>query len=508
MKDKLNVLFIITDQQRADHLGCYGNKILKTPNIDNLAKNGMRFTSAFCANPMCMPNRASIYTGTYPNVHGVRMNGINLPENIPTLTQSLRKNGYYTKSIGKIHFQHYSPPRKRKASSLECLNDWIDDIKRVNLTNNFPLPYYGFEDVELTVGHGDIVTGHYYSWLEEKAPDYIEYMRDRLNKWIFLMKNLYDKTKLPKEIFSTSYVTERTVSFLQNYANGKYADKPFFLQCSYPDPHHPASPPDKYRKLYTPDEVELPDNFYDIENLKKHPFIGKYLKEGGKGELVSLKSEEEVKNFIAHTYGAVTMIDDGVGEILSTLEKSGLSENTIVIYTSDHGDLMGEHGLTTKGPYPFKGILKVPLIWKMPRMHNGDISDSLVSSIDITNTLVNLLGIKDKNFTKRQQGYNLSPIFKNPAMKIRDCCLIEEDEEGGFLSARLRHLMTDKYKLTIYEGLENHGDLFDRENDPNEIHNLWYEKDYEEIRIRLLNKIFHESLKMQSRYPEKTGDLI
>ncbi|MBD3229363.1 MAG: sulfatase-like hydrolase/transferase [Candidatus Lokiarchaeota archaeon] len=509
MTDNYNVLFIITDQQRADHLGCYGNKILKTPNIDGLAKDGVRFTSAFCANPMCMPNRASIYTGTYPNVHGVRMNGINLPSNIPTLTQILTKNGYHTISIGKIHFQHYSPPRKRNKKSLECIMNWIDDKKRKELENNFPLPYYGFEEVELTIGHGDLVSGHYFSWLEEKAPNYLEYMRTRLNSWFLLMRNLFDDTQLPEEVYPTAYLKDKTISFLQDYAAGNYGDKPFFLQCSFPDPHHPATPPEKYKKLYEPSNMELPDNFHDIENLKNHPFLKHNLKLKEKGKsLFSLKTVDDVKKFMAYTYGTITNIDSGIGEILSTLNRTGLSENTIVIYTSDHGELMGEHGLTTKGPYPFKGILKVPLIWRVPGMAKNKVINSLVNSIDITKTLTNLLKIRDLQFKKQLQGCDLTPMLENPNQKIRNSCLIEEDEAGGFLTARVRHLITEKYKLTIYEGLRNHGDLYDRKNDPNEINNLWYNKNYREIREKLVKEMLHELLKVQSRYPEKQGDLI
>ena len=225
----MNVLFIITDQQRADHLSCAGNPILKTPNIDSIARNGVMFTNYFCANPMCMPNRASIFTGKYPNVHGVRCNGINLPLEVPTITQTLRKKGYHTISIGKIHFQHYSPVMKRKAKSFESMEVWSHQSKGKKMREEFPLPYYGFDEVEITLGHGDIMTGHYQDWLKDKAPKYINYLEGRLSQKWNLMRYLFDDTELPAEFFPTSYVTERTISFLERFANGDYNNKAFFL---------------------------------------------------------------------------------------------------------------------------------------------------------------------------------------------------------------------------------------------------------------------------------------
>ncbi|MHA2184948.1 MAG: sulfatase-like hydrolase/transferase [Promethearchaeota archaeon] len=117
MENKMNVLFIITDAQRQDHLGCYGNSIVKTPHIDKLAKEGIRFTNYYCTNPICMPNRATLLTGLYPNVHGVRSNGMILSENIPTITQTLKKRGWHTVSIGKIHHQFWMAPYKLKYKS-------------------------------------------------------------------------------------------------------------------------------------------------------------------------------------------------------------------------------------------------------------------------------------------------------------------------------------------------------------------------------------------------------
>jgi arylsulfatase A-like enzyme len=143
------------------------------------------------------------------------------------------------------------------------------------------------------------------------------------------------------------------------------------------------------------------------------------------------------------------------------------------------------------------------LIWKVPGLTKPSVSDSLVSTVDIPKTLLNLLNVKERHHPPDMQGYDLTPVLKNPDKKVRDCILIENDEEVGTLEARLRHLVTNNYKLTIYEGLDNFGDLYDRKNDPQELRNLWYDKDYREIRFELLNKLIHENLRVQTKYPKR-----
>ncbi|MBD3197375.1 MAG: sulfatase-like hydrolase/transferase [Candidatus Lokiarchaeota archaeon] len=500
MSEKMNVLFIITDQQRADHLGCYGNKTLKTPNIDKLANDSIRFSNAFCANPMCMPNRATLLTGLYPNMHGVRSNGINLSEEIPTITDTLRSRGWYTKAIGKMHLQFNFPPYKRSSESYEMISQWNRPKTANQMRNRFKSPYYGFEDVEITLGHGDLMSGHYIDWLEEKSPKHVLEIKKRFTKFF---DNLMYKTTLPEELYPTTYVKERTINFLEKYAKGDYGEKPFFLHCSIPDPHHPVCPPGNYYDMYDPDKIELPESFSNKNSLYEHHILGEHLKNPiFSGATLRDSSEEEIREFIALTYGSISMIDHNVGEILATLHKLGLEDNTMVIYTSDHGDLSGDHGLLLKGPCPFSGILNVPLLWKIPKITKGKLSDALISSIDIPPTILNLLKIRDRHHPPDIQGYDFSEVIKNQKDKIRDCCFIEEDEEIKNLKFRLRHLVTENYKLTMYESAQI-GDLFHRKNDPHELHNLWFEN--EKVRNELVLKMLNESLKTQSRYPKRAS---
>jgi len=197
------------------------------------------------------------------------------------------------------------------------------------------------------------------------------------------------------------------------------------------------------------------------------------------------------------------MIDYGVGQILAALEKLGLAKNTMVIYTSDHGDLMGDHGMILKGPCPFNGILNVPLLWKVPGITKKGITNSLISSIDISKTILNLLNIKSEDQPPDIQGVDITPILKDPDEKVRNCCLIEHDEELDNLNirVRLRHLITENYKLTVYNNKRGYGDLFDRKNDPHELNNLW---DFNpDLRHELMELLFYENLNAQSRYPKR-----
>ncbi|MHA1805884.1 MAG: sulfatase family protein [Promethearchaeota archaeon] len=504
MNEKKNVLFIITDAQRKDHLSCYGNRILKTPNLDKLAADGMRFTNYFCANPICMPNRATLATGVYPNVHGVRSNGINLREDIPTIMSTLRKRGWYTAAIGKIHHQFWMAPFKRKSVSAESIASWAELKGRKDpVRESFPILYYGYEHVEVVIGNGSICSGHYIEWLEEKSPSVAKQVKERCVNYDKLFSLFCDP--IPEEYYSTTYVTERTINFLENHVNGAHGNKPFYLHCSFPDPHYPLYPPERFQKMYKPEDIPLPSSFNDIKNIYNHEYLREHLKNPPfKKAFLRESSEEEVRKITALTYAAIGYVDQCIGQILASLERLGLADNTIIVFSSDHGDLMGDHGLLFKGPCPFNGVLQLPLIWKVPGLTKpGTVSNSLVSSVDYVKTILNLLGVPERHHKIQLQGKDITPILKDPETKVRDCCFIENDEEVGTLKARLRHLVTEQYKLTIYESLEQFGDIYDRINDPEEFHNLWPDKQFKDKRFELLNKLLHENLKAQSKYPER-----
>jgi len=518
MSEKMNVIFFITDQQRADSLGCAGNKMLKTPNLDRLASEGVRFTNGYVANPTCMPNRCAIMTGQYPNMC-VRAFAVNLDSvDSPTFSETLRKEGYATKAIGKMHLNFWSK-QIGDTKSVEEISRWVSKKQRKKLKENFPKPWNGFDEVELISGHGDLCVGHYSEWLEEKAP---QYANEIYKKMATMLDHTYRESFLPEEFYPTTYCTERSIDFLERHAKGEHGDKPFLLKVSYPDPHHPCTPPGRWGDMYKPEEMELPKSFGDKENIKKHKYIGPRSDLEGMGKMMfHTTTEEEAKNFTAKTYGMVSMIDDSVGQILAALEKLGMADNTMIVYTSDHGDMLGDHGMIMKGFMPFNALFNVPLIWKVPGVtKTGAVSDSLVSAVDLAPTILNLSNIKKNKIPLDMQGIDITPILKDPSEKIRDSCLIEVDEADIRMKAqsaqenplskvftnsslRLKSVVTERYTLTVYNNLPGYGDLFDRKNDPDEVNNLWYSNP--ELRLELLDKLVHEIISAQSLYPKKQG---
>ena len=283
-----NFVLFITDQQRADHLGCNGNPTLRTPHLDALASRGVRFTRFHVATPICQPNRAALVTGQMPSVNGVRQNGIPLGLDSLTFAEVLRESGYRTGYIGKAHFQNVTdipaPPRALggvgEAPPAETTlarrhqregPDYGWEVRRRWAEQpdlSLPTPYYGFEHVRLCIGHGDLVDGHYTAWLRERHPDPAS-LRGPANAlpskvtapqcW---------RTALPEALYPTTYVKEQACEFLAM----QDAETPFVLVVSFPDPHHPFTPPGRYWSLYDPDEVELPSSFHHpVEAMRGIP---------------------------------------------------------------------------------------------------------------------------------------------------------------------------------------------------------------------------------------------
>jgi arylsulfatase A-like enzyme len=280
------------------------------------------------------------------------------------------------------------------------------------------------------------------------------------------------------------------------------------LFCSFPDPHHPACPPGKYSKIYNPREIAISESFN--ENLENHVILGDWFKQSVRHPAFLRKVEKnELKKFLAYTYGSITLIDQCIGRILGALTSLDLEENTMVIFTSDHGDLMGDHGIILKGLAHYKGMVKVPMIWKVPELtKTGAVSDSLASSIDIPTTILKIIKIPTKLHPLGMQGFDLTPVLENPNTKIRDHCIIEDDNDfqipsGSFYPPiRVRTMITEDYRITVYQGRKDAGDLYDLKQVPNEQHNLWNDKNSKDLKIDLLNKLLNETINAQSRFPK------
>jgi arylsulfatase A-like enzyme len=531
MERRPNFLLIITDQHRADHLGCYGNRVVRTPSIDRLAAAGTRFEHFYVATPICMPNRATLMTGRMPSLHGARQNGIPLSLSAATFVDVMREAGYETALIGKCHLQSInasrpiigmpddnpsltSPPAHLREADKTLTAHGRYDQELPATWEREPdfeptLPYYGFNHMELAIGHGDKVAGHYARWLKERHPE-PDSLRGSQNQ---LPGNGYAapqawRTRVPEELYPTAYVAERTMKFLENYSRTDRA-RPFFIQCSFPDPHHPFTPPGRYWDMYNPAAIALPPSFHCGERPIPPHLQALYderaqNKSNRDGQRAFAINEREAREAIALTYGMISMVDDAIGSILGWLKTLRLDEDTVVIFTSDHGDFMGDHQLLLKGALHYRGLVRVPFIWSDPNVESqGLANNGLCGTIDIARTILSRAGLEGYN---GMQGLNLMQAVSGGATG-HDSLIVEEHQRRGYMgfknNFRARSLITANERLTLYEGAD-WGELYDFAADPDEMNNLWDEPAAQTRRHELMEQLTRKMMELADSSPLAT----
>lgn len=532
MSERPNFVLFITDQHRADYLSCYGHPVLKTPHVDSIAARGVSFDRFYVATPVCMPNRATLMTGRMPSVHGVRSNGMPLSLRANTFVDALRAGGYATALIGKSHLQNFTgfgpilkrpPPRERDraladefAEALKPVNDegpYDQELpSRWSAGRDFTmqLPFYGFEHVDLCTDHGDRVGGHYYVWLKAQRPD-ADALRDPKNQ----VPHDYAcpqaiRTAVPEELYPTRYVAEKACAWLDRRTTARQ-DKPFFLMVSFPDPHHPFTPPGRYWSMYRPDDMALPPSF-DHGNRPLARPVAWALEQRARGaaELAGQAAfavdEREAREAMALSCGMIAMIDDCVGMVLARLAASGLADDTVVIFTTDHGDYLGDHRLLLKGPAHYDGVTHVPFIWAEPGRRPARRSDGLSGTLDIAPTILDRARIAPYNGV---QGESLLPMIDGePSATARDCLVIEDDQQRATLGfaapPRLRTLITQRYRMTIAHG-DRYGELYDRQTDPHEMDNLFDDAAHRAVRAELMERLAYREMALADRSPLPTG---
>jgi arylsulfatase A-like enzyme len=523
MNDQPNFLLIITDQQQASHLGCYGNRIVRTPHVDALAARGVRAERCHVASPICMPNRASLMTGRMPSVHGVRHNGIELSHGETTFVDVLREAGWRTAIAGKSHLQciHEAPaqvppdPKSRLAREARRkvpgrYSQELDTAWEKNPAHDLTYPYYGFERAHLTIQHGDTQYGHWRRWLRTQTRDADRLIgpENALPTPEFELNRCRQawRTRVPEELYPNAWVTDRTIDLLREFARD---EKPFFIQCSYPDPHHPFTPPGQYWSMYSPDDVPAPPSFHaEHRNLPPHVQWLHAMRDAGKAvkhtQAPFACSEREAREAIALNYGTISQIDDGVGRVVAELERLGLDRNTIVLFTSDHGDFMGDHQLLLKGPIHYRGLIRVPLIWKDPRGPSGRTMDALVQTTDLAPTILERAGVAPWNGI---QGISLLAAFADERKAPYESLLIEEEGQRVYLGfsrrVRMRSLVTRSHRLSVYDG-GDWGELYDFADDPLECVNRWDDRGSGRVRAELVEQLAHRMLDYAetSPYPD------
>jgi arylsulfatase A-like enzyme len=518
-----NFLFFIADQLRFDHLGCYGNPIVRTPHIDALAQRGWVSDAFYVASPICMPNRATLMTGRMPSVHGVRHNGIPLSLDATTFVERLRLAGYRTGLIGKSHLQNMTgnpptwPPDPKDRLAVEARAPdggrydqewgplWASDPK-----HDLDLPFYGFGAVDLTINHGDDLQGHYRRWLRAEHPGAEDLLgpKNAAPAPEFELTRFHQawRTKIPAAQHPNAYCADRTAARLEEYAA---SGDPFFLMCSFADPHHPYTPPEKYWEMYRPEAVELPRSFRTnsahlpphVKWLHAERDAGRALKHTPQ---LFACTEREAREAIALNYGLISFIDDCIGRIMARLQALGLAENTIVVFTSDHGDYMGDHQLLLKGPIHYRGIIQTPFIWRDPSGPRRR-SAALAGTIDLAPTILARAGVTGFNGI---QGKSLLPLIGGETASLYDALLIEEEGQRLGLSlpsrARVRSLITPRHRLSLYDGVA-WGELYDRQSDRDEMVNLWDETASAALRAELGLRLARKMIEVSETSPNPTA---
>jgi arylsulfatase A-like enzyme len=523
MSTKPNFLFIITDQQRADHLGAYGNPIVRTPHIDSLARGGFRAERFYAATPICMPNRATLMTGRMPSLHGVRHNGIELPLEETTFVDVLREAGYRTALVGKGHLQNITgapaqwPPDPADRLSREArrragrYGQELGSTWEADPAHELALPYYGFESVDLSIRHADQQYGHWRRWLRTQTRDADELIgpEHAIPAPEFELTRCRQawRTRVPEELYPTTWITERTLAALRE---GAQDGRPFFIQCSYPDPHHPFTPPGRYWSMYSPDAVPPPPSFgaahHDLPShvrwLHERRDSGKAVKNT---QALFACTEREAREAIALNYGSISMIDDGVGRLLGELTRLGLAGDTVVIFTSDHGDFLGDHQLLLKGPIHYGGLVRTPFIWKDPAVAAPRASAALMGAVDLAPTVLARARVAGFNGI---QGASLLPLIDGTKAMLRDELLIEEEGQRVYLGfagrVRMRSLLTTRHRLSVYDGV-SWGELYDLGDDPDETVNLWNDAGAQKLRAELTERLARSMLAASDTSPYPTA---
>ncbi|MEL7344867.1 MAG: sulfatase-like hydrolase/transferase [Pseudomonadota bacterium] len=526
MTDRPSYILFITDQQRYDHLGCNGHPVLKTPNIDAIAEGGVNYDRFYVASPVCMPNRSSLMTCRMPSSHGVRSLGLPLEHDNVTFVELLRAAGYDTALIGKSHLQNVSgrpvgiaPPLYRDGyaappqdlaqavrSDLEAEEFqyeskpyWAKDDPKV------PLPFYGFDHYNSVQRHGTMNGGDYEEWLKKVAPQVLP-LRGRADQ----LPHDYTvpqaiRTKIPEEYYSSTYVAEQAAEWL---AARKGNPKPFFLMVSWPDPHHPFNPPGKYWDMYKPEEMPVPAA-YGVDDWDPPAYVKIAERDRARdtslGQMAGYSiavSQREAQEAAALTCGMIAMIDDGVGKVRAAAQDAGLAKNTVQIFTSDHGDHLGDHRLLFKGAEQYDTLTHVPFIWADPKGEHGVRSDDLAQTLDIGSTILEHAKVEP---AIGMQGQVMAVAGGAGRQAAHIQYETQRTQEAFGERPRVHSIVKDRYRLSMYLG-KCPNELFDLRADPGEMVNLWNSASHAAIKAELIESLAEMEIAVADRVPLPTQE--
>lgn len=429
--DKPNILFIMSDQHRYDYLETHENApdALNTPNLRRLAEMGVDFPNCTVNAPVCAPSRIGLASGIQPSRLGSLGNGSFYPTSIPTYYQQLRDHGYRVGCVGKLDL-----------AKPDGYNGRYGDRPR---TYNWGFTHPEECEGKMHAGGSATPIGPYTHYLQEKGllEKFHQDYRNRRSSGGWIKNGSYDSV-LPTEDFEDSYIGKRSTEFIENIPD----DFPWHLFVSFVGPHDPFDPPTEYGDKYRQADMPAPI----VDSMEGKP-------EWVKKRTVNL-SPEEVKVTRQQYCAATELIDDQIGSMLGALEKRGMLENTYIIYSSDHGEMLGDHGLYTKS-LAYEASLRVPLIVAGPGIESNRVSNELVELIDINPTICDLVGVP---VLENIDGQSIGPVVRGETETHRSETV---SRLGNFTCIRTR---THK----LIESSNGFIELYNLGEDPDELHNI------------------------------------
>ena len=471
MPESPNILWICTDQQRYDTIRALGNSHARTPNLDRFIGEGVSFDNAFCQSPVCAPSRASFLTGRYPRTTRCRQNGQSIPPDEVLVGKMFADAGYHCGLAGKLHLASCSDGKVE-----ERTEDGYHDFH----WSHHPQP--------------DWDENAYTQWLAGKGKTWEEVYGGNLTPYVLKGP--------PAEYHQTTWCAEKTVEFI--HAN---TEKPWFFSFNCFDPHHPFDPPPEYLDRYDPDEMPLPKvdpseadkqtSFQQLDREWAHNNPGEFHSGG--------MTDDDRRQVYAAYLAMVELIDDGFGRILAALEESGQAENTFVVFMSDHGEMLGDHGIYFKGPHFYDCALRVPLVVRWPA---GGVGENLRASglVELLDLVPTMLEAANLEIPERVQGRSLLQVLRGEAdaSRIRPHVYSEYYNAWTHKHAYGTMFRTDAEKIIVYHGTDQ-GELYDLAAAPDEFRNLWDVPGEESRKLRLMKACFDASVLAMAPEPPRRG---
>ena len=492
------ILFVTTDQQRYDTLGCNGGTIARTPVVDGLAAEGVRYERAHPQSVVCMPSRSTMLTGQYPTTHGVWMNGVPLPPDAPSVAEVLRLEGYRTALVGKAHFEPLLDPFLRFPENAQA---------RLGTTPPGG-SHRGFEHLELAT-HGSQGPLHYPQWLAREHPEAVAGFYRVLDASLQVSGVGGGDTGAPqvkvnpieRDWYHTDWVADRTIGWLDSLE----ADEDWFCWMSFPDPHHPWDPPQSEVGRIDWREVPLPTGYPEratereriIDDKPRHwrlwydgTLVSNY--EAPASWVPATLTAEQVREVNARNAVECELIDEALGRVMARIAQRGWADDVDVVFTSDHGELQGDFGLLFKGPYHVDSLMRVPLVWRPAR--SSGVTPSVVTRpvglVDLAPTFCTIAGIEPPHWT---QGTRLPSDNADADARGFERVFTEWDSELFGVDVHLRTVARDGMTCTAYlpgtvhDGTE--GELYAVSDDPTQQVNRFDDPAWRSVRDELLGEL-------------------